>query len=196
MQPKSVNMPPTIDLVDPEPSPSRGKRAVKILMALIHILIGLLLFSIIVVVLASNNRTFFILYILPLIILTIVLEVCHLRHHRLPPRIMAKLGALARLRGRAFAYQAASAYGLVLSQRWYIGGYRCYGNCGPFTAVRILAWIVWSLGVALYVLALVSSECGFANWVEEPEEDEESKIQLADSDSEDGDLVGRDISRV
>jgi hypothetical protein len=196
MQPRSIDM-PNIDLVDPKSSPSRGKRAVQILLALTHILIAILLLVIVILVLVSRYATPFILYLLPLITLTIALEICNLCHRRLPSRISVKLGALTRLRARAFMYQVAAGYGFLYSPwgprcyGWY-GGYYCSGNDGILIAVKVLAWIVWSLGVALFMLAIVSSECEFADWVEEPEEGEEqSNIQLVDSDSEDGDLVGR-----
>jgi len=47
------------------------------------------------------------------------------------------------------------------------------------------------LGVALFILAILAKECGFEDWVEVPNGGrEDKKIQLAESDEEDGHLVG------
>lgn len=47
------------------------------------------------------------------------------------------------------------------------------------------------MAVGLFVLAVVAKECGFEDWVEISDDvEEEGKVQLMDSDSESGDLVG------
>lgn len=205
MHPRSTETSPTIGFGEPLPPPSRGKRAVRVIISLIHILIALLLLVIIILTLFSNRRTFFIFYILPLVILTLVVEICHLHHKNVPSRISKQLGGLLRLRIRAFVYQAAAALGIIVGTRsvqscWGSDNYhQCrtiYDNL--LVAVAVTSWVVWSMAVTLFVLAIVSSECGFEDWVEIPEGgEEERKIQLVDSDSEAGDLVGTGgVSRV
>ena len=178
-------MQPTFTFEEPQP-PSRPKRFVQFLLSAIQLIIAILLLVVVILLLVGRNPAPFILYLLPLVILTTVLEICHIFRRPVPSRISEKLGAFSELRVRAFAYQAGAAYGLLLGGRCY--GWNCYMFPELYLPASIISWTVWGLGVALFILAIVAKECGFESWVEAPKED--TKIQLVESDEEDGGLVG------
>lgn len=199
MHPSSSVMPPSLAFDDPKPRRSRGKRAVQVIMCLTHYTVALLLLSSMILGMVSNRRTLFLLYTLPLVLVLLIVETYHLCNKRVPKRISEKLGPFTRLRFRSFAYQAAAALDIVFASPPFPS--QCYNRNGVthcfnihdslIEAVFAISWTVWAIGVSLFILAIISSECGFEGWVEDPEEgDEERNIQLSDSDSEIGDLVG------
>lgn len=167
----------------PEGHHRRAKAIIRYILHIFHILIALELLAIVIIDLIGRGRTLFILYLIPLIIITLVVEICHLCLRSPPERLKIQLGALNRLQGRAFAYQAAAALAIVHGGGGAYSGrpYWRYHD-GLLDAVIILGWIVWSNGLALFTLAILAQEFDLLDWIDERTT---KAIRLEDSDVED-----------
>lgn len=164
-------MPPNIDVTAHDPptdTPSKGKRIMRYSLHILHLTIALLLFCIVIFHLIGVSL--FILYLLPLIIHVIIIEICFLCHRRPPKSLTQGILAPESLRRRAFAYQFSGVF--AMSSKGY----------GPLSTVAlVMAIIVWVLGILLFGLGIISHEYGFEDWVEEPEP--EGTIRLSDAES-------------
>jgi hypothetical protein len=165
-------MPPSIDVTAREPSPdqpSKAKRVVRYLFHLLHFSIGILLLLIVIFSVFSTSP--FILYLLPLVIHILIVEICRLCHFRPPKKLTEGSGFLTPdvLRRRSFVYQLAGAYGI--------------GWSGRNVLVLAFSITVWIVGSILFTVALVAREYDIEDWVQDPPQDKEGEIRLSDEES-------------
>lgn len=157
-------------MFEPPEDPHRRVKAVtRYLIHLIHVIEALLfLAAFIVGLILLSHKIFLLLYLIPLIIVVLIIEICHLSHHTPPERMTSQLGIFNTLRGRGFIYQVAAA--LVIS------------NTSWVVPQIVLGWTAWGIGVFIFILAILAREWEMEDWFEEPVK---PSIALEESDTED-----------
>ncbi|KAG8818455.1 hypothetical protein FRC19_010625 [Serendipita sp. 401] len=163
-------MPPSItitDLASPE-EPHQGKRIVRILMHIWHLLTAVLILVTVILGLILNPIRLSILYLIPFAVYDIIYTLCRL-FHKCGNRFFLRrqeFGIFAHLRFRAFLYMVAAA---IPQDTWGIQ--------------EIFTIIIFIFGLVMFILGCIAKEVGFLDWVQDIEKEE--GIQLLNSDDED-----------
>lgn len=154
-------MPPSLDTTTrnpPKDKHSRLKRDIRYLLHVFHLIIAILMLCIVILNLISHLRTPFILYLLPLIIYVIIIEICYLFHRSPPTKLTNGIYGHQSLRRRAFNYQIAGVLGIGFATRSW--------RDGVGDAVLGISITVLVVGILLFLVAHVAHECGYGDWVE------------------------------
>jgi hypothetical protein len=148
----------------------KARRTVLYLMHFLHLAVALLLFIIVVWDLFTIARSLFMIYLIPFVIVIIIVEIFYLFKRDPPVALRHSVLAPIGLQKRSFIYQLAGAFAYNwtrIIQRWDLR------NRSTIHQVRDLSYIVWTIGIALFVLAMLAKEYNFLDWVEEKQPDDD-----------------------
>ncbi|KAG8861782.1 hypothetical protein FRB91_000025 [Serendipita sp. 411] len=170
--------------------PRRAKTLVRNAIHVWDLLIILFLIPIALVSIVPTRRQydfFLFIYLIPMMIFSVAYSLvwfCKQKKDRETRRTSGKIvktfltrfqfGFFSRIRVRGFIYQAFAI--IPLSD--------------PLSPEASFARYVWVSGVAMFVLGCVANECGFLDWLQEKEGEEESIVQVFASSDEENDEEG------
>jgi hypothetical protein len=157
-------MPPTIN-VSHDPDEDRTKKAKCIFRYMIHLLhldTAILSLSIVIINLVSSSRSPFVLYLVPMIVCVVIIELCYLFRHVPPKKLRESFYGHPSIRRRAFHYQLAGVIGIALSRSHHWWDDLLEASMG----VSITVYVI---GVVLFCLGYAAHEFGFEDWLEDPE---------------------------
>lgn len=175
--PESINLSPSTPIESPF---HPRKNVIRYITHIIHLFIVFLFLTSVVLLIASGRLELYatIIYIIPVIVVIIAIELCHLRRRTPPERLTSPLGALNSLWGRGFIYQASGALFITNGR---VSGCDYYailpGEVGwrgsDFRDARLdAAWLLgimaWGIGIVMFICGILVSAYKLNDWVEEP----------------------------
>lgn len=176
----------------------RMKQISRYIIHIVHFLIVFLFLATVILIINYGSPGFYapILYIIPLVIIILAIELFHLCQQTPPERLTSPLGALNSLWGRGIIYQAGAA--LVITSSRFSGcarfevspgdvGWRRNGfRDSRLNAAWILGMIAWGIGLVMFICGRLVLAFKLNDWVEKPKK---QSIRLEDSDQEEA-IVG------
>ena len=167
------------------PKHGNGKKAVRLLIHVLYIILALMLFiAALLDVIAGPTflgivaLIFFGIFISIFLVIVEVIYFCRLNGPcKTPDSVKRYLGFLTRVVGRGVLYQ-------VLGFPFMRGGvYRPYywkGNIGVVSI--IFGQVIWLIGLCLMIIAILARAYGFADWIEDEEDEGELRLESDDED--------------
>ena len=151
------------DSISQTEEPNTGKHAVRALLDFLHLWVAVLLITAVIIAL-FDKCSLFVLYVVPFASSILAAEISRWMQKSEPALIEPRLRVFGHMRNRGLCYQIFGAIVILCEprDRW--------GWSGNNEAVRALGWVVWAIGIVLFLLERVSKDIGASSWFKEDED--------------------------